>query len=189
VGQVIHFEDRAVARLRERLGAVEEANEDLIAFARGHSGAVASIHLAALAVLESATIDSLLEVVTGRWPLLLEVDCAAIALIVGDKGFRADCGGIERIDPAFIRRMIEASPRVEVRTVEGGNPLFGQAVAGEIRAEALVRIDSPEPFPCGLLVLGQRAKLDLGGGHGSELLLFLGEILAAALRRCAAPAA
>ena len=38
---VIPFEERAVAHLRERLGAVEEANQDLIAFARGHSGAVA----------------------------------------------------------------------------------------------------------------------------------------------------
>ena len=41
---VIPFEERAVAHLRERLGAVEEANQDLIAFARGHSGAVTSIH-------------------------------------------------------------------------------------------------------------------------------------------------
>ena len=41
---VIPFEERAVAHLRERLGEAQEANEDLIAFARGHSGAVASIH-------------------------------------------------------------------------------------------------------------------------------------------------
>lgn len=188
MGQVIHFEDRAVARLRERLGAAEEANEDLIAFARGHSGAVASIHLAALAAIEAANIDDLLQVVTGRWPSLLEVDSAAIALIVGDKGFRADSSGIQRVDPAFVGRMIEASPRVEIRTVACGNPLFGQPIAAEIRAEAVVRIDSPEPFPCGMLVLGQRAELDLGGGHGSELLLFLGEILAAAVRRCVAAA-
>jgi hypothetical protein len=38
---VIPFEERAVAHLRERLGAAEEANQDLIAFARGHSGATA----------------------------------------------------------------------------------------------------------------------------------------------------
>ena len=50
---VIPFEERAVAHLRERLGAVEEANEDLIAFARGHSGAVASIHNAVLATIDA----------------------------------------------------------------------------------------------------------------------------------------
>ena len=39
MGRVISFEERAVATLRDRLGAAESANEDLIAFARGHSGA------------------------------------------------------------------------------------------------------------------------------------------------------
>ena len=52
---VIPFEERAVARLRDRLGAAEEANQDLIAFARGHSGAVASIHQAVLAAIGAMT--------------------------------------------------------------------------------------------------------------------------------------
>ena len=55
---VIPFEERAVAHLRERLGAVEEANQDLIAFARGHSGAVASIHEAVLAAIEADGIEA-----------------------------------------------------------------------------------------------------------------------------------
>jgi uncharacterized protein YigA (DUF484 family) len=54
---VIPFEERAVARLRERLGAAEEANQDLIAFARGHSGATASIHEAVLAAIEAEGFD------------------------------------------------------------------------------------------------------------------------------------
>ena len=54
---VIPFEERAVAHLRQRLGAAEEANQDLIAFARGHSGAVTSIHAAALAAMEADSID------------------------------------------------------------------------------------------------------------------------------------
>lgn len=67
---VIPFEERAVARLRERLGAAEEANQDLIAFARGHSGAVSSIHEAVLAVIDAESIEELLHVVTQEWPLV-----------------------------------------------------------------------------------------------------------------------
>jgi len=67
---VIPFEERAVAHLRRRLGAIEEANQDLIAFARGHSGAVASIHEAVLAGLEAESIESLFHVITQEWPLL-----------------------------------------------------------------------------------------------------------------------
>ena len=79
---VIPFEERAVARLRERLGAVEEANQDLIAFARGHSGAVSAIHSAVVAALEADSIDALLHVVTQEWPLILGIDAVALALVI-----------------------------------------------------------------------------------------------------------
>jgi hypothetical protein len=188
MAQVIQFEEHAVARLRERLGAIEEANEDLIAFARGHSGAVATIHAAALAAVGAATIDELLAVLTGRWPDILGIDVVAIALIVGERGFRADSTGIEPVEATFVERMLRNASSVEVRSVRSGHPLFGPALADGIRAEALIRIDSPAPYPTGLLALGQRAELEVDSGHGSGLLLFLGRIAEAALRRCVATA-
>ena len=75
MGQVIHFEEQAVARLRQRLGAAEEANEDLVAFARGHSGAVASINWAVLEAIEAPSVEGVLDVITGRWPLTLATGC------------------------------------------------------------------------------------------------------------------
>ena len=60
MGRVINFEDRAVATLRARIAAAEEANQDLIAFARGHSGAVHSIHSAVLAAIEAEDVGPFL---------------------------------------------------------------------------------------------------------------------------------
>jgi len=179
---VIPFEERAVARLRERLGEVQEANQDLIAFARGHSGAVTSIHAAVLAAMEADGIDALLHVVTQEWPLILGIDAVALALIVGGKGFRADGNGVQEVEPRMLERAINQVDGVELRTVTRGHPLFGPACS-LIRAEALVRIDCEPPLPCGLIVIGQRAALSLDARHGSELLMFLGHSLAAIIRR------
>ena len=183
MGRVVSFEEHAVARLRERLGAVEEANQDLIAFARGHSGAVTSIHLAILAAMECDCNEDLLHVVTQEWPLILGIDAVALALIVGDEGFRADGNGVQRVEPAILERTMVGLHDVDMRTVERGHPLFGPA-CDLIRAEALIRIENPSPLPTGLLVLGQRAELALDNRHGSELLLFLGRSLAAMIRKC-----
>jgi len=180
---VIPFEERAVARLRERLGEAEEANQDLIAFARGHSGAVSSIHEAVIAAMEADSIEALLHVVTQEWPLILGIDAVALSLIVGNKGFRADGNGVQIVDPRILRRAIGQVDGVEMRTVERGHPLFGPA-CDLIRAEALVRIDCDPPLPVGLVALGQRAELSLDARHGSELLMFLGRSLAAMIRRC-----
>jgi uncharacterized protein YigA (DUF484 family) len=179
---VIPFEERAVARLRERLGEAQEANQDLIAFARGHSGAVASIHSAVLAAMEADGVEALLHVVTQEWPLILGIDAVALALIVRNQGFRADGNGVQEVEPRMLERAIEQVDGVEMRTVERGHPLFGPA-SSLIRAEALVRIDCEPPLPCGLLVIGQRAALSLDARHGSELLMFLGRSLAAIIRR------
>ncbi|HXC74978.1 MAG TPA: DUF484 family protein, partial [Sphingomicrobium sp.] len=179
---VIPFEERAVAHLRDRLGAVEEANQDLIAFARGHSGAVSSIHSAVLAAMEADGIDALLHVVTQEWPLILGIDAVALALIVSDKGFRADGNGVQSVEPRLVERAIGQVDGVEMRTVRRGHPLFGPA-CGLIRAEALIRIECEPPLPRGLLALGQRAELSLDARHGSELLMFLGRSVAAIIRR------
>jgi len=182
MASVIPFKDHALARLRARLGAVEEANQDLIAFARGHSGATASIHAAVIAAVETDSIDALLHVVTQEWPLILRIDAVALSLIVGDKGFRADGGGVQVVDPKILRRSIDAVDGVEMRAVERGHPLFGPA-CDLIRAEALIRIDCEPPLPVGLLALGQRTELSLDPRHGSELLMFLGRALAAMIRK------
>jgi hypothetical protein len=179
---VIPFEERAVAHLRERLGAAEEANQDLIAFARGHSGAVASIHRAVLAAIDAESVEALLHVVTQEWPLILGIDAVALSLIVGGQGFRADGSGVQHVDPAILRRAIDCVAGVEMRAVERGHPFFGPACE-LIRAEALIRIDCDPPLPCGLLVLGQRAELSLDARHGSELLMFLGRSVAAMIRK------
>ena len=78
MGKVISFEERAVANLRDRLGAAESANEDLIAFARGHSGATAAIHGAVLSLMEADSLQELFKVVRQDWPRQLGLDHAAV---------------------------------------------------------------------------------------------------------------
>jgi uncharacterized protein YigA (DUF484 family) len=186
MGRVIQFEERAVAHLRQRLGVIEEANQDLIAFARGHSGAVSAIHGAVIAALEADSIEALLHVVTQEWPLILGIDAVALSLIVGDQGFRADGNGVQMVEPQILARAIEQVDGVEMRTVERGHPLFGPA-CDLIRAEALIRIDCELPLPIGLptglIALGQRTTQSLDARHGSELLMFLGRSLGAMIRR------
>lgn len=177
MGTVIDFGDRAVASLRARVAEVEEANQDLIAFARGHSGAVAAIHGAVLATIAAESLDHLVHIVTQEWPDLLGVDAVAIALSLGEVGLRGDADGLHFVDRRVIGRIARGLDGVLLRGVERGHPLFGPACT-LIRAEALVRLDNPAPLPCGLLALGQRAAPRFETRHGSELLGFLGRVLA-----------
>lgn len=186
MGRVIQFEERAVASLRERLGAAESANEDLLAFARGHSGAVASIHRAVLGAMQADSIEALLTSVTIEWPRLLGLDVVTIALVIGEQGFRADAAGIYFLDPTLIDRALRGLDEVELRAVPRGHSLFGREAA-EVRAEALIRIGRRGEGGYGLLALGHRAPGVVETGHGAALLRFLGQSLDAMLRRWSSP--
>ncbi len=185
MGRVIQIEERAVARLRDRLGEVETARADLLAFARGHSGAVASIHRAVLDALEADSLDSMIAIVTREWPDALGIDSVVLVMVVGDQAFRADRDGISTIARPIVNRAMQSLGAVELRNVERGHPLFGGAAAETIRSEALIRIDSPAPLPYGILMLGQAGEQALDTPRGADLLLFLGASLAAMIRRWA----
>lgn len=182
MGKVISFEERAVASLRDRLGAAESANEDLIAFARGHSGATAAIHAAVLALMDADSLEDLFEVVSRDWPRLLGLDHAVLALVADGRGFRVEASHVGTVEPRIVDRAIERLKPVTMRTVDCGHALFG-AAARNIRSEALIVLQAEAPLPYGLLLLGQADAACLDNRHGAQLLGFLGASLEAMLRR------
>ena len=182
MGKVISFEERAVATLRDRLGAAESAKDDLIAFARGHSGATAAIHSAVLALMEADGLDALFDVVANDWPRILGLDHAVLALVADGKGFRIEAGRVGTVEPRIVDRAIERLDPVTMRTVACGHPMFGTA-ARHVRSEALILLQAEAPLPYGLLLLGQKEAASFDNRHGAQLLGFLGSCLGAMLRR------
>lgn len=178
--QRIDFEASAVNSLRRRVSEVEEINEDLIAFARGHAGAVSSIHEAVLAAIIADTPAELATVLTCRWPMLLRVDEVAFAWSVAGEAFRADRNGAREVEPRLVARMADMTRAVTLRSVERGHPMFG-AACESIRSEALIRLDSFSG--CGLIALGQSESPTIEGRHGVRLLRFLGQAVSHMLER------
>lgn len=182
--QRIDFETSAVATLRKRVSEVEEINEDLIAFARGHAGAVSSIHEAVLAAIACDSPRELATVITCRWPMLLRVNEVAFAWSYGDKAFRANRDGMREVEPRLVDRMADMMRPVEMRGVGRGHPLFG-AASESIHSEVLIRLDSLSG--CGVIALGQSEMSAIEGHHGARLLRFLGQAVSHMLERWPAP--
>lgn len=178
-------DEAGVAALRRRVARAEEANQELLAFARGHAGAVATIHEAVLAVMAAETRAELLAVITGHWPAILGVDAAALAWTCGADAFVADRRDTRPLDARMVLRLAGMNRAVTARTVARGHPLFGPAAA-TVGAEVLVRLEGARGM--GLLALGQSAAAgagpDAGLGAGARLLRFLGRAAATMLERC-----
>ena len=181
MGSVHSLHDHAISRLRARLGAAEEDNRDLVAFARGHHGAAAAIHRAVLLAMAAEDAETLARTVTDDWPRVLGIDYCALAL-PGEAGITlATAASVSCLDPAILCRVVAGLPPVTLRNVERGHPLFGPACEA-VRAEALVRVDVHRGKG-GLLLLGQGRSPGLQECGASELLRVLGQSLGAMLAR------
>lgn len=178
--QRIDFETSAVNSLRRRVTEVEEINDDLIAFARGHAGAVNAIHEAVLAAIVADTPAELAGVMTLQWPMLLGVDEVAFAWSAGGSALRADRNGVSLVEPRLVERMADMMRPVTLRSPQRGHPMFG-AACESIRSEALIRLDSVSG--CGLIALGQTEAPRIEGRHGTRLLRFLGRAVSHMLER------
>ncbi|MCM8557189.1 DUF484 family protein [Sphingomicrobium sediminis] len=182
MAEVIRFEDRALKALRDRLGAAEVERDELLAFARGHAGATASIHEAVLSLMACDSVPDLFATIVHRWAELLLVDHCAIALKAGEDAYRIDRTGNHRLESAWVTRAMGWG-RVQMRATNHGDPLFGK-IAPAIRTEALIPFEAGDGRLSGLILLGQEDSLPLDGDHGQALLGFLGETLGAMLMRC-----
>lgn len=178
--QRIEFEQAAVASLRRRVAEVEEINEDLVAFARGHAHTVATIHDAVLAMMAADSPEALAHVLAVQWPRILRVDEVAFAWRTSTGAYCGDHDGIRSVEPRLVERMVDILPSVTMRNVERGHPIFG-ASCETIISEALIRLDGAEGL--GMVALGQRRNPAAEGYQGAKLLRFLGASLSHMLAR------
>ena len=166
--------------LRQRIAEVEQTNGELLAFARGHSGAANAIHEAVLAMMEADSLESFASIVTCEWPALLGVDAAALAWSADDKAFAADRTALRRFEPRLIVRMIGIDRPVTIRQVDRGHPLFGEE-AESIRAEIAIRLSGARGI--GLILLGEHQATAIDAPAVSRLLSFVGRAASVILER------
>jgi hypothetical protein len=114
---VIDFEAAGMATMRARVAALGEANAGLLAYTRGHCGAVAQVHAAVLAALEADSRAHLVHIVTQDWVDILGVDAVALS-------FAGEEAGEEGGDPfGPARALIRAES--EVAAGEGARLAIG----------------------------------------------------------------
>ncbi|WP_298023079.1 DUF484 family protein [uncultured Parasphingopyxis sp.] len=182
MGTVIDFESGAVARLQRRIAETEAERADLLAFGQGHWTATRSVHEAVLAVIASEHFDSLLRIVTEKWPAILGCDAVALAFVSGKTGFRADDSGMHGVEARLVESLYAERHHTVLRSVDAGHPLFGPRAA-DLHAEAIIPLHETGTLQSGLLLLGQWQGEAEATPQGTELLDFLGDSLAAMIGR------
>jgi len=180
---VVDLQSVMIDRSQETIDDLRSAAQSVIQTSRSNMSVQTRTHEAVLALLDATSFDDMLRVVTDDWPRLLDVD----VVCVGFEFARAPMPALinpqaRQLPLGLVRQMMgpDMNVRLFADLVDDGT-LFGEG-AGLAHSAALVRVEAGFELPPALLCLGAREET-FAPGQGTELLVFLGNVLAATLRR------
>ncbi len=180
---VLDMQRFMIERLRRETEALRDNHSELVDRSRVNMLSQASIHSAVVHVLEARTFEHLLEIVTGEFRELLDVDVATLCFEAAEQANASLAAeGVHTLQQGGVAELLGAARDVVLRgTVRRKASLFGGR-AGSVRSDALIRLEVSRAAPPGLLALGSKDEARFHHTQGTELLRFLGDVLSRCLR-------
>ena len=181
---VVSLQTAVMARMRERLRAVEIEREEILDAAEANLVSMNQVHDAILHMLEAPTFQDFIDIVGSRFGELLAVDSVRLCVETPpsrDAERAADIGTLCPIAPGSVNAFFHGAPwGVSLRPLEETTRALH--TDGEIESEALVRLDFGPGSQPGILLFGARDPDRFHDEQGGELLVFLGGAVSRVMR-------
>jgi uncharacterized protein YigA (DUF484 family) len=197
--QITDLRGVLVQRLETRLATLERTHRTVIAAAYENLAGTSQVQRVVLLLLEQESLKGFLHALLVEAPNILAVDTARLCLETGT----AMPGPVGDLDPGIGARMVAMPPGAiaaylaldEAPERDGvtlrpspreADLLYGEET-GLARSEALIELDLGEGGQRGLLAFGSEEARRFSPDHGTDLVAFLGGVVARGLRRFLTP--
>lgn len=182
-GRVLDLRAAMLERLRGEVEEMTRLRDAMVAAGRANQQAQARAHQAVLALLQAETFEELIERATGDLATILDVDVASLGVEQRAEDLPpVRIGGVCQLERGTVDALIGPGRGVLLREAVEGDPLLFGAGAGLVRSDALVRLTISPATPPAILALGSRVEGHFEPSQGTELLIFLGAVLAECVR-------
>ena len=191
-GNIVDLRGIAMERLEARLDRLEDTHRSVIAAAYENLAGTNQIHRAVLRMLDPTGFEDFLRDLGTEVAAILRVD--RVQLVLEGRGDQRDAaldrlGEVLRVvEPGFIDHYVTQGRNTPARQVtlrqftpdEAG--LYGPE-GGDIRSEALLKLDFGAGRQPGLLVMGSEDPHQFTPQQGTDLLAFFAGVFERAMRR------
>lgn len=189
---IVDLRSIAMQRLETRLDRLEDTHRTVISAAYENLAGTNQVHRAILQMLDPLDFEDFMKVLTGDVAATLRVDCIRLVLEsvqededpalrrLGDVLYVAGSGFVE--DYLANGKNVPMRPVVLRPVVPSSDAIYGER-AGDIRSEALMRLDFGKGRLPGMLVLGASDPHQFKPVHGTDLLAFFAGVFERTMRR------
>jgi uncharacterized protein YigA (DUF484 family) len=184
-GNVVDMQTSMLDRMRDESTDLKDAANLLISTTRSNMMIQTRTLAAAIAILSADNIERLVHVICYDLLLLLDIDAASLCLETGEKDFQnLDETKIRWISTKTVNKVLGGAeePLQLIEHTKDSGIVFGEA--GElVKSAAFCRLHLGSGIPNGLLALGSRQRGAFHSGQGTDLLIFLTQVLELTLHR------
>ena len=175
-GKVVDLQYFMIDRLRGEIDSLRDCTTDLLHTTRSNMSTQDRTHQAVLACVEAESFAALCQVVHEDLPAVLDVDVVRLCLesVATAPVVHLPDGGTERL---------LGGRETLLRDATAGDPVLFDDAAGAVRSDALVRLRLGPGLPHGILALGSCETETFHATQGTELLVFLAQVVALCVRR------
>ena len=169
-------------QLRKEINTLRSERQNLIDSSRSNLTSQGCIHAAVISLLDAPTFDQFIEVMNTDLTNFLHLD--VVTLYIEGNFPMINFNDFDAVFPlphGHADKLIGEGIKVLLKEDEGANDLFGSACK-LVRSYALIRLESSGTSPDAILALGSRLKRRFHPRQGTELLSFLGDVVAKCIR-------
>jgi len=177
---VVDMQRFMVERLRADVARLKLVQRKLISTSRNNLTSQGLVHAAVLTLLGATSFEHLISVITDELTMLLDIDAVGLCVESSQHGsgqLPSNTAGVQMLEPGSADELLGNSSVLLRSDVTGDPALFGPQAAPLVRSDALVRLKVSRHAPAGLLALGARRPGIFHPGQGTELLVFLGQVI------------
>lgn len=174
---IVDFQQYMVERLRQDRETIIEEAREIVETTRANMSNQARIHRAVLMLLESQSFEDFINTIVMDFAALLDIDI--ISLIVeaqGDAVPHINLAGVHAVSAGSINLLMKDSQIVLESHIKGLEDIYGGG-AGLVKSQALLRLNIAPHGPSAMLAFGSRDPQMFQHGQGTELTLFLGNVV------------
>lgn len=173
---VADFQSYLIQRLKDDKEEVIESTREIVETSRANMGNQARIHKAILMILEAQNFEDFIHVITMDFAALLDVDI--ISLIVeadGDVIPHIGMTGVRAVNAGMLESLMQDKLIILENQINGLEELYGGG-AKLVKSQTLLRLNIAPGLPAALLAFGSRDPDMFQPDHGTEMIIFLGQV-------------
>ncbi len=175
--KVADFQSYMIERLKADKSEAIETAKDVVEIARNNMNNQSRIHRAVLRLLEAASFDEFIEIITSDLTALLDVDITTLVVEADGREIpHIHTSGIRIVPEGTIDNWMRGKTVLLQDDISGIEPIYGSG-ATLVRSQTLVRIDVSMHTPPAVIAFGSRDPHLFSPNQGTEQVLFLARVV------------